>query len=289
MAVGDTGSGHFQGSLQEIIADSKVHFSKANVCLPLVTVEAREKADSITFPVYNLGTNQLTSEDITAHSEHDSTAISATALTSEKKTATMDMYSVRVPIHDEVLYSSSDEPSQVISQLLGNAVSAKVDSLIVANFDNFSNTANDTTNGISIDDIFLALASLQVNNAPAPYSLVLNPRQVYGTYGLSNDLVTSNQFGGSPSSQDDMLRSGFLGQIAGCDIYTSSEIAISSNNAIGAMFSKMALGFGYAGQFPNVEVERDAVRLKTDYVGSMFCGSVEIADTYGVEIQSKVT
>jgi hypothetical protein len=289
MAIGDTGSGYLQGSLQEIIADSMVHFSKANVCLPLVQVEARDKADTISFPVYNLGTNQVTSGDVTAHSEHDSTAISATALTSVKATATMDMYSVRVPIHDEAVNSSADSPSEVIGQLVGNALSAKVDSLIVANFDNFSGTANDTTNGISVDDLFSALGQLQANNAPAPYSMVHNPKAIYGTYGLSNDLVTSNQFGGSPSSQDDMLRSGFIGQLAGCDIYTTAEIAISSNNAIGAMFSKMALGFGYAGEFPRVEIERDAVRLKTDYVGSMFCGSVEIADSYGIEIQSKVS
>tara|TARA_R100000781_G_scaffold94684_2_gene59018 strand:+ start:10174 stop:11037 length:864 start_codon:yes stop_codon:yes gene_type:complete len=287
MATGDTGD--FAGSLVEVLSDAMVHFSKANVCMPLVMTESRDKADTITFPVYNLGSATVTSADVAAHSEHDSTAITATELDSVKKTITLDMYSIRVPIHDEAVLSNANDITGVSGQLVGNAIAAKVDSLIVANFDNFSNTSNDTSNGISVDDIFAALGTLQANSAPGPYAFVHNPRAVYGSYGLSNDLVTSDQFGGSPTSQSDMLKTGFLGTLAGVDVYTTPEISISSNNAIGACFSKMALGFGYAGQLMRVEVERDAVRLKTDYVGSIFCGSVELADTYGVEMQHKVT
>ena len=287
MAAGDTGN--FAGSLQEVLADAMVHFSKANVCLPLVMQESRDKADTITFPVYNLGSNQVTSADVASHSEHDSTAITATQLDSEKKTITLDMYSIRVPVHDEAILSNANDVTGIAGELVGNAIAAKVDALIVANFGNFSNTSNDTTNGISVDDLFAALGTLQAEAAPAPYSMVHNPRAIYGTYGLSNDLVTSNQFGGSPSSQDDMLKTGFIGALAGMDIYSSPEISIASNNAIGAVFSKMAIGFGYAGDLMRMEVERDAVRLKTDYVGSIFCGSVELADTYGVELTHKVT
>jgi hypothetical protein len=198
------------------------------------------------------------------------------------------MFSIRVPIHDEAELSNANDVTGIAGELVGNAIAAKVDSLIVANFDNFSNTSNDTSNGISVDDIFAALGTLQAESAPAPYAMVHHPRAVYGTYGLSNDLVTSNQFGGSPSSQDDMLKTGFLGTLAGIDVYTTPEISISSNNAIGAVFSKMALGFGYAGELMRVEVERKAAALRTDYVGSIFCGTAELADTYGVELTHKV-
>ena len=67
-----------------------------------------------------------------------------------------------------------------------------------------------------------------------------------------------------------------------------SYTAISSSNAIGAVFSKMAIGFGYAGPMMRVEVERKAAALRTDYVGSIFCGTTELADTYGVELNHKV-
>jgi|TARA_B100000424_G_C22767532_1_gene413498 hypothetical protein len=86
-----------------------------------------------------------------------------------------------------------------------------------------------------------------------------------------------------------MLKTGFIGTLAGMDIYTSPEVSISSNNAIGAVFSKMAIGFAYADELMRLEVERDAIRLKTDYVGSLFCGSVELADSYGIELTHKVT
>jgi len=287
MAAGD--SSNYAGSLQEVLADAMVHFSKANVCLPLVMVESRDKADTVTFPVYNLGSNTVTSADVGTHSESDSSDIGATQLDSVKKTVTLDMFSIRVPVHDEAVLSNANDITGIAGELVGNAVAAKVDSLIVANFDNFSGTANDTTNGISVDDLFSALGQLQANAAPAPYSMCHNPRAIYGSLGLSNDLVTSNQFGGSPSSQDDMLRTGFIGTLAGMDIFTSPEISISSNNAIGAVFSKMAIGFAHAGELMRMEVERDAKKLKTDYIGSIFCGSVELADTYGIELQHKVT
>ena len=287
MAVNDTGD--LAGSLVEVLSDAMVHFSKANVTLPLVMQEVRDKADTITFPVYNLGSATVTSADVASHSEHDSNEIGATELDSVKKTITLDMFSIRVPIHDEAVLSNANDVTGIAGELVGNAIAAKVDSLIVANFDNFSNTSNDTSNGISVDDIFAALGTLQAESAPAPYAMVHHPRAVYGTYGLSNDLVTSNQFGGSPSSQDDMLKTGFLGTLAGIDVYTTPEISISSNNAIGAVFSKMAIGFGYAGEMMRVEVERKAAALRTDYVGSIFCGTAELADTYGVELQHKVT
>ena len=173
MAAGDTGN--FAGSLQEVLADAMVHFSKSNVCLPLVMQESRDKADTITFPVYNLGSNQVTSADVAAHSEHDSTAITATQLDSEKKTITLDMYSIRVPVHDEAVLSNANDVTGVAGELVGNAISSKVDSLIVSNFGNFSNTSNDTSNGISVDDLFAALGTLQAEAAPAPYSMVEMP------------------------------------------------------------------------------------------------------------------
>ena len=286
MAAGD--SGNFAGSLQEVLADSMIHFSKANVLLPLVMVEQREKADTITFPVYNLGSNTVTSSDVASHTQDDSSDIGATQLDSVKKTVTLSMSSIRVPVADEAVLSNANDVTGIAGQLVGNAMASFVDKSIAANFDNFSSAVDGSSAGIKVDHIFTALGTLQANAAPAPYSLCHNPKAIYGSFGLSNDLVTSNQFGGSPSSQDDMLKTGFLGTLAGIDIYTTPEVAISSDVAKGAVFSKMALGFAYAGELMRVEIERDAKKLKTDYIGSIFSGSVELADTYGIELTDKV-
>lgn len=286
MAAGD--SGNFAGSLQEVLADSMIHFSKSNVLLPLIMVEQREKADTITFPVYNLGSNTVTSSDVASHTQSDSSDIGATQLDSVKKTVTLSMSSIRVPVADEAVLSNANDVTGIAGQLVGNAMASFVDKSIAANFDNFSSAVDGSSAGIKVDHIFTALGTLQANAAPAPYSLCHNPKAIYGSFGLSNDLVTSNQFGGSPSSQDDMLKTGFLGTLAGIDLYTTPEVAISSDVAKGAVFSKMALGFAYAGELMRVEIERDAKKLKTDYIGSIFSGSVELADTYGIELTDKV-
>ena len=107
MAAGDTGN--FAGSLQEVLADSMIHFSKANVLLPLVMVEQRDKADTVTFPVYNLGSNTVTSSDVASHTQSDSSDIGAKQLDSVKKTVTLSMSSIRVPVADEAVLSIAND------------------------------------------------------------------------------------------------------------------------------------------------------------------------------------
>jgi len=288
MATGD--SGNYAGGLIEVIAaDAIVAMNKANVCLDLVTVESRDTADQITFSVWNAGTNTLTSADVGTHSESDSADISATALDSEKKTLTLDMYSVRVPIHDEARLSNADDPDGKIAAVMGNALAAKIDAMINANYDNFSTGVGDGSAAFTVDNLFEALKSLKNAGAPGPYSGVFYGSQIWGTYGILNDLVTSAQFGGSPSAQEEGLSTGYVQTIAGVGIYDSPEFTEASSAVKGGIFSKAALGFGYAGAFPKVERERMAVRLKDDYVGSFFGATGELIDSYGVEVHTKTS
>ena len=98
MATGD--SGNFAGGLLEVIqSEALIKFSDANVTLPLISVKGEPKADQITFIAYNAGSSTVTSADVVATAE--GTVTPSTALDTEKKTATLDMYSVMVPIYDE--------------------------------------------------------------------------------------------------------------------------------------------------------------------------------------------
>ena len=285
MAVGD--SGDFAGGLLEVIeSEAVIKFSEANVTMPLVTVKGEPKADQITFIAYNAGSDAITSGDVAATAE--GTVTPSTALDTEKKTATLDMYSVMAPMYDEARLSNADDIASNTGALIGNALSAKADALLNALFDGFSNTAGANDAALSVDNLFSALSLLKQNSAIGQPSAVLDPRQIWGTYGVHNDLVTAAQFAGA-GVQDEGARTGFVSQIAGISMHSSPEFTVASNAVKGGVFVPGALGMGYAGEMLRVEIYREGNYLRDNIIGSGFWGVTEIIDGWGVEIHTKVS
>jgi N4-gp56 family major capsid protein len=285
MAAGD--SGNFAGGLLEVIeSEALIKFSEANVTVPLVTLKGEPKADQITFIAYNSGSNVLTSADVAATAE--GTVTPSTQLDTEKKTATLDMYSVMVPMYDEAQLSNADNIASNVGELIGNALASKADALLNALFDGFSNAVGSSTAALSVDNLFDALSNLKQNSAMGQPHAVLDPRQIWGTYGVHNDLVTQAQFAGA-GIQDEGARSGFVSRIAGIDIHSSPEFTEASNAVKGGVFVSGALGMGYAGDMMRVEVYREGSYLRDNIIGSGFWGVTEIIDGYGVEVHTQVS
>lgn len=285
MAAGD--SGDFAGGLLEVIeSEAVIKFSEANVTMPLVTVKGEPKADQITFIAYNAGSDAITSADVAATAE--GTVTPSTALDTEKKTATLDMYSVMAPMYDEARLSNADDIAENTGALIGNALSAKADALLNALFDGFSNTAGANDAALSVDNLFSALSLLKQNSAIGQPSAVLDPRQIWGTYGVHNDLVTAAQFAGA-GVQDEGARTGFVSQIAGINMHSSPEFTAASNAVKGGVFVPGALGMGYAGEMLRVEIYREGNYLRDNIIGSGFWGVTEIIDGWGVEMHTKVS
>jgi hypothetical protein len=155
-------------------------------------------------------------------------------------------------------------------------------------YDGFSNAVGGAGVTIDVDDLFQCLAHLKQNSAPGQPNAVLDPRQIWGTYGIHNDLITQAQFAGS-GVQDEGARSGFVSRIAGIGIHSSPEFTVASTAVKGGVFVPEALGFGYAGEMMRVEEYREGNYLRSNIVVSSFCGATEIIDGYGVEMHSKVT
>ena len=285
MAAGD--SGNFAGGLLEVIeSEAIIKFSEANVTMPLVTLKGEPKADQITFIAYNSGSNVLTSADVAATAE--GTVTPSTQLDTEKKTATLDMYSVMAPMYDEARLSNADDIAANTGALIGNSLSSKADALLNALFDGFSNAVGTNTAALSVDDLFSALSSLKQNSAIGQPNAVLDPRQIWGQYGVHNDLVTAAQFAGA-GVQDEGARTGFVSQIAGINMHSSPEFTVASNAVKGGVFVPGALGMGYAGEMLRVEIYREGNYLRDNIIGSGFWGVTEIIDGWGVEVHTRVT
>ena len=89
----------------------------------------------------------------------------------------------------------------------------------------------------------------------------------------------------NPTSQD-ALANGFVGRVAGVDVYWSAEIdenVSSGGDAANGVFSKGAMGMGFGSGGPiTVEEQRDASARSTEYVGVLNAAAIEIKDTFGV-------
>ena len=290
MAYGTTNAAYYGGSIIEQIAaaEAVIHLPEVNVVFPLVTSIGKDVADQITIPVWGQGSHTLTSSDMGAHTEGSDAHIRG--LTSEKKTGTLDVYSFYVPVHLEAEESNLENIAQRVGHIGAAAVGAKIDALIIALFASFSgNEAGTSSVTITVDMWFNAIKMLKEDGAPAPYNAVLNPAQYWGTYGLSNDLVTSTQFGGSPLKQDEMLSTGSIGSLAGVGLYTTNEVAQSGNASEGLMFSKEAMAFGYVNPLLRVEHEREAKKLRDDFVFALNAVAWELVDNYGCTLHTKVS
>ena len=279
-------SGYLAGTLLPIVsADAIMQLYKVAVTRHLVTVKSAPRADTIAWGVYNdTATKMVDSGDVTATAE--GTVTPSTKLSSIKKTATLDMYSILLPVYDEAALSNADDVGSNVAEAMGNGIAAKIDHLLNANFANFASSVGTSSTGMKIDDLFAALAYLEGYQHGAPLNLVAHAAQLWGTYGLFNDSSISTSFGGTPQIADTILTNGFTAKIAGINIYNSNEIDEASSARKAGIFAKDAIGWGFAGEEIRVKMQEEPNYLRTNYVGSGFWGTCELRDLAGVLVTS---
>ncbi len=208
---------------------------------------------------------------------------SATSFNTTSKTITAAERGVLVNLTDLAKESASEDVAAAIGRQIGDAMAKKVDQELAALFSGFSSQVGDDKAELTVDDLFKAAATLRNNNAPGPYVCVLHPFQAFQI----KKLLAGN--GNTPMNNHDLaneaLREGFVGRIAGMDIFESTVVTggDSAGTFIGAAMSQDALGY-MVKRGMRVEEQRDASLRSTEIVGSMAYGVSEIFDGYGVGI-----
>jgi len=271
MATGD--SGNYAGALADIIqAEAIQRFVTAGVFVnplrpdtSLVSVFSEPRADKISVPVWNDGTNQVTSADVASHSSGGT--VSETALDSTKRTYTLAMRAINLPLHDEAKWSNVDRPEIRLGQHLGNALAADLDAQLAQKAHSFSNSVGTGSAEMKIDVLFDAMKTLRNNHAPGPYFYVGSTEQV---------------------------RNGYVGRLAGFDVLTTPEItgsvSASAPNADAIAGNKECLAFAWSGDdLIRVEEEREGSKLKSSWVGSYFGAAGVLTDNYGVRVISRIS
>ena len=161
---------------------------------------------------------------------------------------------------------------------------------------------------MALSHVFGAMRQLRAESAPMPYSLVLSPKQVWGGKGIisllhntaldtagssTTDTATARSIGMMGSKGEEAFQTGFVGSIAGFNVYWSDQIdenVGSGGDAAGFAMSKggIGIGVGAEGLF-RIATERDEMLRAVNYVATGFWGEIEVKDTFGVYILTDVS
>ena len=296
--MANTDVGIAAGGLGKTIAAAIVQFNKASVCPGTMSMApAVAGSNVVQFPVYTkLGTSDVTNE---ATGDED-TEVAATSITTAATNVEILRNHINARVTDLAAYGNNDALMVNAGQVLGNAVATEFDANVCALFDAFATTKG-TDDSLRFIDIMDAVASLETNDAPRPYSAVLHPQQMYGSFGLSNELAltaTSSSVGafahgGASSIGEQFYGPGFVTNLAGISFYTSPQVIDgATGRKKGAIYAKTALGAGYidfgAGNFIQIASERNELGASTNLVANGYWAVSELVDLHGVEIHTEI-
>ena len=291
------------GLLGRTIGDAVIAFNHVNVMYPLVSAQQAVRGSShVQFSDWT----KLTSANVTAATQ--ATTTTAIAIAAAARTATITEHVIASTISDLAVMSSGGDLQGQAGQALGNAVAAKLDADLTALGVAFSQTECGAGVSLALSHVFGAMRQLKAAGAPMPYNLVLSPKQVWGAKGIigllhntaidtagtsTTDTATARGVGLLGSKGEEAFQTGFVGSIAGFNVYWSDQIGEdigSGGDAAGFAFSSGAIGLGVGAEgLFRIASERDEMLRAVNYVATGFWGEVEVKDTHGVYILSDVS
>jgi len=257
----------------EIVAEALFVASEQSVMRGLVrnyTIAGGGK--SVEVPIYST---------VSAAAVSEASDLSNTAVNPSSVTITASEVGVMTTLTDLARNSASRNVAADIGRLFGEGIATKIDSDLSALFTGFSTEKGPGAGSeLTVQDLFECAAELKTNNAPGPYFGVFHPKQIFNVKkSLTNTFV-----GRDTELSNEAMRSGFVGNIAGIQIFESSNISVDgSDDSIGAVFSQDALGLAMM-QDLKIETQRDASLRADEIVATAVFGVGELHDTYGVKL-----
>ena len=268
----------------EIVAEALFVASERSIMRPLVRNYAvTGGGKSVEVPIYSA----VSAADVSEASDLSNTAIDPTS-----KTITCTEHGIMTTLTDLGRNSAPRNVAADIGRLFGEAIAKKIDKDLTALFGGFSTTVGSASTTMSASLIFQAVAKLRANSVPGDnLNAVIHPQVAFDLKsGLTNTFANPN-----PGVGNEILRSSLVGQIAGVNIFETSNMTDSSSNDPGttgdykgAVFHPDALGLAMM-QDLKIETQRDASLRADEIVATAVYGVGELNDTNGCEIEADST
>ena len=256
-----------------IVAQARFTAEEQSLLRNLVTVYNIDAQPGVTIQVPKYPA--VSAADLT-----EGTDMSATQVSTSSISITVAEVGAQVFLTDMAAMGAGN-PADELGTVLGNAIATKMDTDAIALFDGFSTSLGATTTELTAAYLFQAAATLRANKAPGRLVGVFHP---YQTYALKANLTNTFANPNGGDLQNEAMRSGYVGTIAGIDIFESANVAVDgSGDAKGAVFAPEAIAMAMKRDF-NLEPERDASNRGFELNATAIYGVGELDDAYGVEM-----
>ena len=256
-----------------IIAQARFTAEEQSLMLGLVTQYniAGQAGKTIQVPKYPA---------IAAAGLTEGTDMSSTTVSTSSVAVTVGEVGAQVVLTDLAAMGAGN-PADELGTVLGNAIATKIDTDLIGLFSGFSGALGAAGAEITVADLFKAAATLRANKVTGSMAAVVHPFQAYQLKAnLTNTFANPN--GGD--LQNEAMRNGYVGTIAGIDVYESANVAVDgSDDAVAAVFAPEALAIAIKSDF-NLEVQRDASLRANELNATAVYGVGELDDSFGVKI-----
>mgnify|MGYP003142630544 FL=1 len=256
-----------------IIAQARFTAEEQSLMMGLVTQYniANEAGKTVQIPKYPA----IAAADLTEGTDMSSTTVSTSSVS-----VTVGEVGAQVVLTDMAAFGAGN-PAVELGTVLGNAIATKMDKDLLALFSGFSSGLGSAGAEITVADLFKAQATLRANKVTGNLAAVLHPFQAYQIKaGLTNTFANPN--GGD--AQNAAMINGYVGTIAGIDVYESANLTVDGNDdAVAAVFAPEALAIAMKRDF-GIESQRDASLRAFELNATAAYGVAELDDTFGVKI-----
>ena len=272
-----------------IVAQARFTAEEQSLMLGLVTQYniAGQAGKSIQVPKYPA----ITAADLTEGTAPSDTDVSTGSVS-------IDVAEVgNTVLLTDLAAMGAGNPAQELGTVLGNAIATKIDKDLIGLFSGFTAGLGTAGAEISVADLFKAAATLRAAKVTGRMAAVLHPFQAYS---LKSSL-TNAFFAGGVSGTDSVgsgfandvsneaMRNGYVGSVAGIDVYESANLNVDGNgDTVAAVFAPEALAIAIKRDF-NLETQRNATRRGTEMVATAIYGVGELDDSFGVKITADAT
>ena len=174
------------GALGLAIGGAIVQFNKVAVMPQLINmVPCPKGAVTARVPVYTkLAIANVETASAGAEGAENSEVITTTPVDIEVLRNHID-----VTITDLAAHGNNDALIVNAGQAIGNAVALEFDAqCLTGRVDEFATTVGANTTGMSMSKLFTAVGKLEENSAPRPYTCVLHPLNMWGDFGITNEM-----------------------------------------------------------------------------------------------------
>jgi N4-gp56 family major capsid protein len=256
-----------------IIAQARFTAEEQSIMRNLVTVYNinAQAGTTIQVPKYPA----ISAGDLTEGTDMSSTTVSTSSVS-----IAVGEVGAQVLLTDMAAMGAGN-PADELGTVLGNAIATKMDQDLIALFDGFSTSLGATTTELSAAYLFQAAATLRANKAVGRLVGVFHP---YQTYALKANLTNTFANPNGGDLQNEAMRNGYVGTIAGIDIFESANVTVDgSGDAKGAIFAPEAIAVAMKRDF-SIEPQRDASNRAFELNATAVYGVGELDDSYGVEM-----